>query len=233
MALESLTDDPGLAGQIAAQLATEIINGEIEAGERLLEVELAEQLGVSRTPVREALRLLETDAMVERLPRRGVRVTLISAEEAADLYLCRAYLYGLAAKITARTRTEPMVAELRALHTALQSSLEAQDRRAYLDLLTDFNDRLVECSGSKTILNALRPLRGKTLRLRYASVQIPKRVAESYEDYTRVLRAIERGDGEAAERSIRNAIASSASALLKHVFGVDPDAMRLNPTRLL
>jgi len=214
-----LADDRGLAGKIAAQIRAAILDGAIGAGQKINEEEIAGAFATSRTPVREALRMLEAEGLVTVLPRRGVWVSPLVPEEAADTYICRAYLYGLAAKLGSTRREERDIAALDALMGELGTVAGRRDRGAYLAVMAGLNAAIVAAARSPHIREALRPLDLKAVRYRHLSIMLPHRMEQSRRNYQRVVEAIRRGKGAEAEQGMRHAIADAGEALLRHIAG--------------
>lgn len=227
----SLHDEGGLSEAIASQLRHAIVEGTLATDQSLHEVSLAEDFGTSRTPVREALRILEGDGLVTLVPRRGAVVRSTSVSEIADIYLSRAYLYGLAARLASLRRDDVALQQFEKLRTKLSESVTASNEREYFDVLVQFNDLLVEVSGNVTLSQLLRPLKYISLRLRYQSIHLPGRPTESLERYVALVDAIRAQHGRAAEREIRKAIALSGEALLLHYCKLDANDERIRMMR--
>jgi DNA-binding GntR family transcriptional regulator len=214
-----LANDRGLAGKIAAGIRKAILGGTINGGQKINEEEIAAAFATSRTPVREALRMLEPEGLVTVLPRRGVRVSPLVPDEAADTYICRAYLYGLAAKLSAHRRSGQDMAKLTDLMGELGAVAANSDRAAYLDVMARLNESIVVASQSVHIREMLRPLDLKAVRYRHLTIMLPRRMEQSRRNYQRIVDAIGRRKGNDAEAAIRHAIADAGEALLKHIGG--------------
>lgn len=213
-----LADEPGLSGRIADSLRRAILDGSVAAGEKVNEEGLARAFATSRTPVREALRLLEAEGLVSVISRRGAWVSPLLPEDAADTYICRAHFYGLAARLGAQRRTEADLNRLRTLMSELVKTIEAQDPRAYLAVMAGLNDAIVSASGSPQIRTALRPLDLKAIRYRHISIMLPDRMSQSHVNYGRIVAAIEAQSPATAEQAARHAVAEAGEALLTHIM---------------
>src|SRR5690606_19153041 len=119
-----------------------IIEGTLEPGERLMEAQLAEDLGVSRTPVREAIRQLELAGLVVMIPRRGAYVADISLKDVADVFEIRGALEALAASLAADRATDEEIQQLQSLLVEIERSVEARDVDLLVELDTRFHDQL-------------------------------------------------------------------------------------------
>lgn len=218
-----LDDVIGLAGRIAGEVREAIIDGRLPPDERLHEERLAASFGTSRTPVREAMRILEADGLVSLIPRHGACVRSLGIYEIADLTVSRAYLYGLAALLCSVRRTADDLTELERLVNDMKTKVAESELKEYLAVITSFNDALVRVSGNGTLSGLLRPLMYPSLRLRYALVQVPGRFGRSVGYYGDVIDGVRLGDGAVAERAMRRVIAESGKALLEHNFGLGPE----------
>jgi DNA-binding GntR family transcriptional regulator len=194
-----------LCAQIAEYLSTQIIKGELKSGERIKEARLAQELGVSRGPVREALHVLEKKRLVEMTPRRGARVTQMSASYAASLYDIIVELYGLAARKAAENRSSKDLQRIRDALKIIKDCADKGDVPGYNDAI--FQLALVGEKAAKNplleqMLSDLEPVtrRVQFASLRYRAEDLRKSVAffEHFVQYT------EAKDGEMACQTIRS-----------------------------
>jgi DNA-binding GntR family transcriptional regulator len=175
-----------------------ILEGEVEAGERLNEIRLAEQLGVSRGPVREAARSLEREGLVETVANQGVYVRKLSIEDAVELYDLRAMLAGyLCAEVA--SRGDPVVAaDLRRSVVEMDAAITRGDEAGYFELNLAFHDRIADAAGTHRT-RALYMSLGKEVRLmRLRVLSGDAALAVSNAEHDGIVSAIERGDAEAA-----------------------------------
>lgn len=147
-----------LADQVWRQLRRAIISGELKPGDRLVELEIAGQMGTSQGPVREALQRLEQDGLVNRHSRSATYVTDISTEEVHELSLVRKAVESLAIRRTARVITPEQCDELGSLVEQMREAGRAGDMPLLADVDMEFHRRLCEWSGSITLLRAWMPL---------------------------------------------------------------------------
>ena len=133
-----ITQEP-LAKSAADWIAGHIISGDIKPGEKLTETSLAEQMGVSRSPVREALQALSREGLITLEPRRGARVSRLNAADAADLYACRLLIEPPCTALTAAALTDVTAAELEATAGRLVAAVAARDSSEYVDALKRYN----------------------------------------------------------------------------------------------
>lgn len=197
--------------------------GRFEAGERLPERDLCEMTGVSRTLVREALRQLESEGLIEVLPHRGPVVARVTVEQAEGIYQVRAELEGLACQLFAERATSLQRQALKAAFEQVKEAMNGADSLARLRAKNEFYDRLIEGSGNEALGISLRMLNARVMLLRATSMQAPGRAARSIAELTDVMAAIDAEDGKRARKAaashVRNA-ARVAVALLSESLPV-------------
>jgi len=212
-------------GRVAAPLREQavtlvrdaILSFRLEPGQRLVERELVEQLGISRATVREVLRQLATEGLVTVVPQRGAVVTALSAEDAADLYEMRASLEALAVQRFVQRATPEQVAELRAAVTEIEETAGAADPQHQLAAKDRFYAVLFTGSGSEPLQQTLAGLQARVRLLRATSLSEPGRPAEAAAELRAVVDAVEAGDADAAAaacaRHIHNAARTAIARL--------------------
>ncbi|MDR3438298.1 GntR family transcriptional regulator [Telmatospirillum sp.] len=156
-----------LSQQIAVRLRTMIAADELKAGERLRERALAELLQVSRTPLREALKILRGDGLVTLLPNRGAVVTALTAEEVQEKLDVLGLIEGFAGVQACRRATETDLAEIRALHHEMLAAFERQDRANYFRLNQAIHSAIVAAAGNNTLRDVHAAINRQLLRYRY------------------------------------------------------------------
>lgn len=164
-ALQPLDEELPLSRVMADQLARAIVEGSIAPGTKLREEELARRFRVSRTPVREAFRFLELEGLVTFEPRKGVRVSRLTAADASELYLVRGHLGGLAARLAAANASAGDVQRLRELQAELESALASGDRDHFAHCVITYDDVIVGIAGNKLLGDLLDRLRRQSLRV--------------------------------------------------------------------
>lgn len=194
------------------QLGKAIVEGEIQAGSKLSEPELALRYGVSRGPLREAIRRLEAVNLVELKPNVGARVVSLSLEQLLDVYLVREALEGMAARLAALHMPQTEVADLRALLETHQRQMERDDSWAYFqkegDL--DFHYRIVQGSGNRRLIRLLCNELYQVVRMyRFQFGMASPRARPAYDEHRLIVDAIEARDGEQAEMLMRFHIRAS------------------------
>lgn len=192
-----------IADQIFEKLERDILSGQYPRGEILSEMSLAKQLGVSRTPVREAIRRLEQENILEETGR-GLMVVGISTEEMQDMYEIRLQLEGLSARRAAERITGDELAEMRDTldlqrFYAEKKGENSSDQIKNLD--SQFHEQLYRASGSKAYCDTLFSLHKKISKFRMASVSKQSRALQSIEEHETIYCALAAHDGEAAAKA--------------------------------
>jgi DNA-binding GntR family transcriptional regulator len=190
--------------QIKDVLMQRIVDGEYEPGERIVELRIAEEFGVSQAPVREALRELESLRLVESEPFRGARVRAVRADEIAESYPVRAALEELAAKLAAE-RLAGATAPLQAGIDAMRAAAVDGDLRAFVRHDVAFHRVFVEASANLTLVEVWQSLH-VDLRTRFTLIQRLEDLAEVAESHVPIMRALDAGDAERAGRVVREHI---------------------------
>jgi DNA-binding GntR family transcriptional regulator len=209
-----IEDVPTVRAMVAQKLREAIMSGTLKPGQRLVERELCEMMGVSRPSIREALRLLEADGLVNTVPHRGPVVSTISLDEAKQLYDARAVLEGFAGRECARLCDPDVVHRIGDALTRLKAAAAKQDLVGCLEAKTDFYGALIGGCRNSFVERMLKPLHDRITLLRITSMSQPKRINKSLREVTAIWRAIQSGDEELAERCCVDHVKAAAVAAL-------------------
>jgi len=172
-----------------------IVEGDLPAGERISERELCDRFGVSRTPLREALKVLASEGLVELMPNRGARVIRLTEQDAAEMFEVMGTLEGLAGELAASRITDEELAELKALHYQMALHQARRELMPYFRLNQEIHRKIFEISRNRTLIAVYRGLAGRIRRPRYlANISAP-RWAEALKEHEAILAAIEARDG--------------------------------------
>jgi len=200
-------------GQLATDsLRSAILSGQYQPGERLVEDRLSVEMGVSRVPIREALRQLATEGLVTVQPRRGASVAEVSPAVAADLVEVRATLEGLNARLAARNRSADILAEL---HDILRDGNRAAESQSVTDLVRlngAFHDKLAEAGRNSILWDIMRTLRERTSLVFALTTQ--RRASEDWKEHSRILAAVIKGNEEQAANLAAEHVRAAAQATL-------------------
>lgn len=197
---QEVTDKYSLRGRVFHKLRDDILSGKYEENEELKEVAIGEELGVSRTPVREAFRQLELEGLIQIIPNKGAYVTGITEKDVKDIYMIRSLLEGLCARWATEHITQEQLAEME--ENIYLSKFHAQ--KGHLEQLADldnrFHDIMYEACDSKILEHQLKDFHQYVLRVRRKTLASKNRGPKSNEEHEEILQAIKAGDGELAEQ---------------------------------
>ncbi len=191
-----------------------IFTGELTADSNHLESELAERLGMSRTPIREATIMLEAHGLLEVQPRKGIRIKAISVQDMADIYEILTELESLAAKRAAARK--PSKTELQGLLDAIDemdTALAAEDREAWAKADEDFHRELVRLGGNRHIVDMVKVVTDQVRRARSITLHMRPLPTKSNKDHRQLCTAILKGNGDKAQE-IHRRHRQNASELL-------------------
>ena len=192
--------EQSLGGQIFNRIRDDILTGNYTPGEELKEATLGKQLGVSRTPVREALRQLDLEGLVEIAPNRGAKVIGISRKDVEDIYHMRARLEGLAARKAAEQIKEEELAELEEVILLSEFHVKKPESKQMVRLDGRFHEIMYRASGSRMLEHVLTDFLHYVKMARSHSVKTEHRAQESVKEHKRILEAIRQRDGDLAEQ---------------------------------
>jgi len=203
-AVKSRNDIPekgaSLTQLVYEKIRTAILEEEYHTGDSLVETRLAEQLSVSRTPVREALRQLELEELVYSVPHKGMVVRGVSEQDIDDIYTIRFLLEGQAARWAAERAREEDLDRLRETFELMELYTRRGAFRHLAELDTRFHEELYSACKSHVLHHTLALLHSHSALARLNSLQTPSRAEQTLEEHRKILDAIERGQGEEAAR---------------------------------
>jgi len=194
------TGDLPHGNQVYAQLLDDIAAGRLSPGDRLRETELAARMNVSRTPVREAIRLLETDGLIIHVPRAGATVRQLDYAEVTELYEMRAVLEGTAARLAARSASEIELSELHAINDEMAQASDGETARR---LNRTFHKTLLNAAKNRFLHRSTASLSKALMILGPTTLAASERVDEAVEEHRQVLVALRNRDSVEAERLMR------------------------------
>lgn len=192
-----------------------IISGQFPPGMRLMELQLAEEMGVSRTPVREAIRKMELEGLVVMIPRRGAYVADISIKDINEVYEVRTALDVLSAGLAAERIDKSEIQEMRELLAEEAALVEARDYPKIIDNDTAFHDVIYRASGTTRCMNIISNLREQITAIRGRSMPYPGRVEIMLKEHRAIFDAIAAGKVEKAQEAVRTHMENAKQTLLK------------------
>lgn len=196
---QEVTDKFSLRGRVFHKLREDILNGKYAEQEELKEVAIGEELGVSRTPVREAFRQLELEGLIQIIPNKGAYVTGITPKDVQDIYMIRSLLEGLCARWATQHITEEQMEEMEenVYLAEFHARKEHWDQMAELD--NRFHEILYEASDSKMLEHLLKDFHQYVLRVRRQTLANSGRGRASNEEHRQIMEAVKAGDTQRAE----------------------------------
>jgi DNA-binding GntR family transcriptional regulator len=215
---------------VVDRVRADILEGKLASGTWVRQERIAQELGVSQMPVREALRELAAEGLVEHAPYRGVRVASVSAEDAGDLYAARAAVEALAARAAATRITKEEIAELRRVTARMKRRLAPKHLAEYRELNRRFHRILYTASRRPFLVRTLDqfwaafPTMLLTRFEETAALPIPGRDIEDLEEHGAIIEALERRDPRAAERAVRAHLKETSRRLIATVRREPPRA---------
>jgi DNA-binding GntR family transcriptional regulator len=208
-------DSDGLQGRDAyGRLVAEIGAGLLRPGDRLTETDLAERLGLSRTPVREAIRQLESDGLVTHVPRLGAVVRRLDLAEVTELYEMRAVLEGTAARFAARAAAAVELDELDEINAAMRAATTA---RARYDANRQFHRMVLNAARNRFLVKAVEAVQKTLLILGPSTLEESARSDAACAEHAGLLAALRARDGTAAEAAMRAHIEAAHRARLRRM----------------
>ncbi len=217
--VDEIVDNPAAgehqtdAGRPEDRLREAIVTGHFQPNERLVEADVARELGVGRSAVRTALARLEHEGLVEHERHRGARVRLVGAKEAVEILETRAVLEGLAARYAAVNATPEDVEALAAILEEMRRRLTGGDLLAASDQNAVLHGRILEISGHATAARLIATLKSQMVRFQYRTILLPGRSERSFGEHSALVQAIAAGDADAAEQAMRTHLSHVADAL--------------------
>lgn len=192
-----------------------IIDGTFSPGERLMEIQLADEMGVSRTPVREAIRKLELEGFVVMIPRRGTYVADISIRDITEIYEIRTCLDVLSAGLAAERITDEELEALNRLLVEIGQYIAENDMEKIVEADTAFHDILYQASRNERLRSIINNLREQLTGIRGRSMSYPGRLVETMDEHRALVDSIAARDVERAQNAARVHIENAEHTLMK------------------
>ena len=200
---------------ICESLRDAIRRGILRPGERLMEIQLAEELGVSRTPVREAIRKLDQEGYVVMMPRRGTYVASMSIRDVNEIFEIRTALESLTCGLAAERVSDEEQEQLQRCLVLIGSFMKAGNIEKVVQTDIEFHDTLYKASRNERLVGIISNLREQLTRFRTLSMSYPGRLEATLEEHRTMVEAIAKGDVKAARRAAERHMEHSEQTLLK------------------
>lgn len=208
-----------LHDEVIERLRDMIVQGQLEAGERVNEAELCDQLGISRTPLREALKVLTSEGLIDLLPRRGARVARLGARELGDLFEVLSGLERTAAELAAARMTGKDFARLRRLQQRIEQHHHAGRRHEYFRENHALHEAIVALADNAVLAETHGRLMARVRRARYAAILSQERWDESVREHAEILAALEARDPRRAGELMHHHITRTGEVMRTAVSG--------------
>jgi DNA-binding GntR family transcriptional regulator len=195
MSVEAISPRP-LHNEVADRLRELITRGELSPGERLNERVLTERFGISRTPLREAVKILSSEGLVKLLPNRGAIVTTITRADAEDMFQVMAVLEALGGELACQRASEKDIAEVKELHRKMRAHHAEGDLADYFEFNQRIHQKIIDCAGNRELTDAYRRISVRIRRARYMANLSKPRWNEAMEEHEQILDALIRRDSE-------------------------------------
>lgn len=194
-----------------------ILKGELEPGERLMEVQLAERLGVSRTPIREAIRKLELEGLVIMIPRKGAEVAKISEKNLIDVLEVRRALEELTSELACERITDEYVGKLKHASFAFGASINDTDLTVIAQKDEEFHDVIYESTGNQKLIQMINNLREQMYRYRLEYIKDAEKREAIAAEHQEIVKALEARDEKMAKKLVREHIEHQQLTVLENL----------------
>lgn len=199
------------------RLRKAIIDGNLKEGDRLIETVVAENMGVSRTPVREAFRKLEIEGLAENLPRKGSVVKGISKKDVTEIYEIREMLEGLEVRLACAKISEKQIDELQDKIVQMEKCIDNNNSAEYWRLHGEFNDIILNASANKRLIDQMKQIYEYLEKLRSSILVMDKRRYKALEEHKAIVKAFQKKDEMLAEKVGREHVVSAKRFLAEKI----------------
>lgn len=208
--------------KIYEHLREQVLNGEIPPHQHLIETKIAEEIGASRTPVREALHSLELEGLIESIPRVGYVVKPISEAEVVEICEIRRVVEELATRWAIEKAHDRLIQELKKNISHTEERVSVGEVKAFVEMDAQFHETITKLSGSKRLLELAQTLRRHMLRYRIQSIYSTDNVLRAIDGHKEILRAIEQTDFNEVQKAIKGHLDQVKKDVLRYAFQEGP-----------
>ncbi len=206
-----------LREKILEKIREDILKGNLRPGEKVAEPELAANFGISRTPIREAFRQLESEGYLTVIPRKGAVVASLSERDVAEFYAIKSILEGYAARIAAERLSEKDLERLEAINERLEKLAKEGDVKTFFRVHNEFHELFIKAAGNDKLGDLITQLVMKFNRPRLASLSLPGRMEISVQEHRKIIEAFRHKDGEKADNLVRKTAAIGGQVLIQSI----------------
>lgn len=201
--------------EIANNLRELIMSGALQEGDKIKEDALCNSMGISKTPLREALRVLSVEGLIKLVPNRGSFVSTPTFEEIREMFDVMSVLEGICARAAAEKMSAKDLTTLEKLHNKLEKNFKRKAQREYIRINNQYHAFVQELAGNRTLNQIVNGLRQKILLYRYQSLNLPERFEQSIQEHRELIEAFRKKDSKKAETLMRRHLKTQCDALEK------------------
>jgi len=205
-----------LREKIVETIRSAIVNGQLPAGARVAEPDLAERFGISRTPIREAFRQLESEGFITVIPRKGAVVASFSSKDVSDFYDLKALLEGYAARCAAKNLTEKELSRMETVNRQMEAAAGKRDLRKVLGLHNEFHDIFLKACGNERLHSIIQGMVMQFQRYRLV-LSMPGKIEGSVRQHREIIQAFRKQDGDLAESLVQKNALYGKKILLREL----------------
>ncbi|HBA53055.1 GntR family transcriptional regulator [Syntrophorhabdus aromaticivorans] len=222
MAKLVIKDSVTIRKKVYHYIREKILKGEISPKERLIETRLAQEIGTSRTPVREALHSLELEKLIKSIPRVGYIVESMDQEDLEQICEIRSVIETLGARWAIQKARKRLAKDLARSVARQEQALAVNDSGGYVELDAQFHEIIARLSGSDRLLELVQTLRRHMLRYRMHVVYAMDTALRSIEGHKEILRAVQEGDSDTVVEALQQHLRQAKEDILQYVLGDNP-----------
>jgi len=211
-----------LREKILETIRDAIIAGALKPGEKVAEPELADRFGISRTPIREAFRQLESEGYLTVIPRKGAVVVSFSEKDVEEFYAIKSILEGYAARRACENLTLKELEKLQTVNAKLRQMANDTDFKHFFKVHNDFHELFIRAADNEKLYDLIMNLVGKFQRLRIASLSLPGRMHISVAEHEKIIEAFRNKDADLAEKLVRKNAEYGGKVLMQSTEGSQP-----------
>lgn len=200
--------------QVAERLRVLIDSGELAPGTRLNEIELCNTMGVSRTPLREAIRSLATEGLIELQPNRGAIVSIVSQEDVTEILPIMASLEGLGGRLAAMHMDQSKIAQVRKIHDQMIAHYKNNEVAEYFETNRLIHELITEGSGNQTLVDTINSLSAKVRRARFTAQMTKESWAKAVSEHEEMIAALEAQDPDRLEAILVQHVETKRATIL-------------------
>ena len=206
-----------LREKILESIREAILKGQLKPGEKVAEPELAERFGISRTPIREAFRQLESEGYLTVIPRKGAVVAELSEQDIEEFYAIKSVLEGFAARMAALKMTDKDIEKLETINQKLEQLARQGDVKSFFRVHNEFHELFIRAAGNEKLTELIDQLVMKFNRSRMASLALPGRMEISVNEHRKIIQAFRERDSEQADNLVKKTAAYGAQVLIQSI----------------